>query len=616
MAMARDMSARAMHASAAHGAARPRAWAGAAGGLFLAAALAACGGATGGGTAGDRSPEAEAPGMSIAAAPRAARAEAGAGTSRTDAFRLLTQATFGPTEADIEHVMAIGAAAWIDEQLALPVRASHLARWNADNRANKDGASPATVESSFYQEAMTDDDQLRQRVTYALSQIFVVSMLDLSLSGSKSQSAASYLDTLAQNSFGTYRALLGAVAVHPAMGQYLSTMGNRKEDPAVGRIPDQNFAREVMQLFSIGLVQLDLDGTPKPGPVYTYGPSDIDGLSRVFTGFSWAGPDTSAQRFFNNPDAQAQDRLYTPMQPYAQFHSLSEKDFLGKVIPAQAVSRPDQNLDTALDTLAAQPNVAPFISRQLIQRLVTSNPSPRYVARVATVFNDDGHGVRGNLGAVVRAILLDKEARERFVFVRDTYGKVREPVLRLTAFLRAYNAQSDSGKYLIASTDDPGTELAQSPLRARSVFNFYRPGYVSPGGPAEARGMVLPEMQITNESSVAGYANFMIASVRYGVGAHGVDGRAPRCDVQPDYTAATALADDPASLVDDTLARLIGQHVDPTLKTQIVDAVTSVEVPALRPDGSNADYVAKQRQNRVYAAVVLTLASPEFVVQR
>jgi uncharacterized protein (DUF1800 family) len=606
--MPRDPRPRATHAHAASASSRRGAWRGAIGGTLLAALLAACGGA-----AEQGAPDAARASPQGLHGP-AERAQAGAGTTRADAFSLLTQATFGPTEADIQHVMDIGPEAWIDEQLALPVRAAHLARWNADNRTVKGGATPATVVSSFYQEALQDDDQLRQRVTFALSEIFVVSMLDLSLAGAKSQSAASYLDMLAQNAFGTYRSLLNAVAMHPAMGQYLSTMANRPEAPAIGRIPDQNFAREVMQLFSIGLVQLNADGTPQPGPVYTYGPSDIDGLSRVFTGFSWAGPDTSKDRFFNSPAVQAQDRLFTPMQPYPQYHSVSEKDFLGTVVAAQQVPDPALSLNTALNAIAAHPNVAPFISRQLIQRLVTSNPSPDYVARVAAVFANDGNGVRGNLGAVVKAILLDAEARQPWDTAAPTVGKLREPVLRLTAFLRAYGARSGSGSFLIGSTDDPGTQLAQSPLRARSVFNFFRPGYTPAGGPAEQHGMVLPEMQITNESSVAGYANYMMFVVRYGVGTRGT-GTNPRCDVQPDFTAALNLADDPQALVDDTVARLLGQ-TDSDLTSQIVSAVSSITIPAPRANGGNADFIQKQKLNRVYAAVLLTLASPEFVVQK
>jgi uncharacterized protein (DUF1800 family) len=584
-------------------------WRGTLSGALFAMLLAACGGAAEQGSNGnDRAQAQEADGTRADAEGQAGLAP---GTSRTDAYRLLTQATFGPTEADIQHVMDIGVEGWIDEQLALPVRAAHLARWNSDAKRNVDGASSSSVISSFYQEALQDDDQLRQRVTFALSEIFVISMQDLGLSGSKSQAAASYLDTLAQHAFGTYRDLLGAVATHPAMGVYLSTMANRKENPDVGRIPDQNFAREVMQLFSIGLVELNEDGTPKSGPVYTYGEPDIDGLSRVFTGFSWAGPDQSKERFFNNPDVQAPYRQYTPMQPYPQYHSTSEKDFLGVTIPAQQVPHPQHSLNVALDTLAGHPNVGPFLSRQLIQRLVTSNPSPKYVQRVADVFKNDGHGQRGNLAAVVKAILMDKEARLNWDRDGHRYGKLREPVLRLTAFLRAYNATSQTGLFLINTTDDPGTQLAQSPLRARSVFNFYRPGYIPPGGEAEQYGMALPEMQITNESSVAGYANYMINAVRYGVGQK--DNKNSLNDVQPDYRAAMQLADDPAALVDDAIARLLG-HTDADLRTQIINAVASIEVPAKR-DG-NGQFIHKQKQNRVWAAALLTLASPEFVDQR
>ncbi len=580
--------------------------------VTLAILLAACGGAstvdsgTGTGAAADRSH---------------AESSSATGTTRADAFRLLTQATFGPTDADIAHVMAVGPAAWLDEQLAKPVRAAHLARWNAEDRSAKaadpnSGATSATVDSSFYEEAMTDDDQLRQRMTFALSEIFVVSMQNLHLAGAKSQAVASYLDMLAQNSFGNYRALLEAVTLHPAMGQYLSAMANRMEAPQIGRIPDQNFARESMQLFSIGLVQLNLDGSAKPGAVATYGEPDIDGLSRVFTGFSWAGPDTSTDRFFNHPSAQAKNRQVTPMQPYPQYHSLSEKRFLGADVKAQTTADPALSLKIGLDTLAAHANVPPFISRQLIQRFVTSNPSAAYVSRVAAVFKDNGHGVRGDLKAVLRAILLDHEARGDSLHDNANYGKVREPVLRLTAFLRAYKATSDSGHFTVGATDDPGTELAQSPLRSRSVFNFYRPGYVVTGGASERAGLVLPEMQITSESSVAGYANYMTAAVSRGVGGHPIGQAVPRPDVQPDFTSAMALADDPAALVDDATARLIGASVDSPLKTQIVAAVTSIVVPALAKDGHNQAVIDRAHANRVHAAALLTLVSPEFVVQK
>jgi uncharacterized protein (DUF1800 family) len=601
---------RARHAPAAQGVARTKAWQGALTGTLFAALLAACGGASGPGSSGnDRAQGLEAHRSADRAQGNASNEAGLGGISRADAYRLLTQATFGPTEADIEHVMQIGAEAWIDEQLAIPVRAAHLQRWNSDNKLYANGATSNTVVSSFYEEALQDDDQLRQRVTYALSQIFVVSMVDLGLAGPKSQATASYLDTLAQHAFGSYRGLLGAIATHPAMGVYLSTMANRKENPGIGRIPDQNFAREVMQLFSIGLVELNLDGTPVAGPIYTYGPADIDGLSRVFTGYSWAGPDQSKERFFNK--LQAADRMYTAMQPYPEYNSTSEKDFLGVVIPAQNAPEPRQGLNIAFNTLASHPNVGPFISRQLIQRLVTSNPAPQYVARVATVFNDDGHGNRGNLAAVVKAILLDRDARLGSTQQSShRYGKVREPVLRLTAFLRAYDAKSISGRYLINSTDDPGTQLAQTPLRAPSVFNFYRPGYVPPGGQAQQLGMVLPEMQITNESSVAGYANFMMAVVSRGIGTRGGQ-EAPLNDVQPNYQASMRLALDPAALVDDTISRLL-EHTNADLRQQIIDAVTSINVP----DQGNPDFIRKQKQNRVWTAALLTLASPEFVVQK
>jgi uncharacterized protein (DUF1800 family) len=580
---------------------------------MTAAMLAACGGGSGDASApqaaGDNADRRQAEGAKALT------------TNHADAFRLLTQASFGPTDATVSNVMSTGISGWIDAQEALPVRANYLARWNSDNAAlaANGGATPQTVDSSFYQAAMANDDQLRERVAYALSQIFVVSMQDLALAGPKSQTSASYMDMLNQDAFGNFRSLLNDVAMHPAMGQYLSTLGNAKEAPKIGRIPDQNFAREVMQLFTIGLVQLNLNGTPKlvnGQPVPTYGPADIDGLSRVFTGFSWAGPDTSKQRFYSTPGYLADNRLYTAMQAYPQYHSTSEKDFLGAVVPAQGTPDPAASLNTALDTLFNHPNVGPFISKQLIQRLVTSNPSPAYVARVATVFNNDGTGARGNMKAVVKTILTDTEARDPAKAATPGFGKVKEPVLRLTAFLRAYNATSDSNLWLIGSTDDPGVGLAQSPLRSETVFNFYRPGYVSAGGATAANGLVAPEMQITTETSVAGYANFMMGVVQRGVGMKGLLGTASRNDVQPDFSAAQNLATDSASLVNDVTARLIGDTVDASLKSQIQTAVDSIPIPALNKAGSNGPQIENAKHNRVLTAVLLTLASPEYIAQK
>jgi uncharacterized protein (DUF1800 family) len=367
-------------------------------------------------------------------------------------------------------------------------------------------------------------------------------------------------------------------------------------------------------------VKLNNDGSPKLDtngvPIPTYGPGDIDGLSRVFTGFSWSGPDTSSYRFNNATGYQDANRLVTPMQAYPQFHSLSAKSFLGRSIPATTTADPTGELKIALDTIAAHPNVGPFLSRQLIQRLVTSNPSPGYVARIAGVFNNDGTGVRGNLKAVVRAILLDDEARNPVTAAGSNYGKLREPVLRLTAYLRAYPLTSDSGNYLIGTTDDPGLELSQSPLRSRSVFNFYRPGYVAPGGAVAQRGLVSPELQIATETSVAGYSNYMQRVINLGVGNRGYNNLASRNDVQVSLAGPRALANDSAALVADTCARLMGDNVNAALKTQMQAAVDGIVVPVLNRYGNNQTQIDHALWNRTYLAVLLALSSPEYTIQR
>ncbi|MBB4842726.1 uncharacterized protein (DUF1800 family) [Paucibacter oligotrophus] len=588
------------------------AWAAKAAALAVVVGLSACGGGGGGG--GASSPASAPTPEPVVIKP-----------SNEQARRFLLQASFGPTDASIEAVMRLGYEAWIDDQLAKPA-SSHRLNWdNADAairaaKAAGTGTGKATnagageVLDSFYKVAVTGDDQLRQRLAYALSQIFVVSLAQGAL-GEQPRSVAAYLDMLAKEGTGSYRDLLQQVALHPAMGIYLSHLRNQKEDPLTGRVADENFAREVMQLFSIGLQELNTDGGPKldgTTPRPSYGPEDVSGLAKVFTGWSWDGPDTDNNRFAGwCPTFCEPDRLIQPMQGYGQYHSISEKRFLGTVVAAQSKAKPEASLKAALDTLAAHPNVGPFIGRQLIQRLVTSHPSPAYVARVAQAF-----GPSGNMKAMLKAVLLDREAREPAAADANAYGKLREPVLRLTQTLRALESSSDSGAWLIRSTDDPAAQLGQSPLRSPSVFNFYRPGYVFAGGETGAAKLTMPELALVNESSVAGYSIYMRNGLSSGFGPSGLDGKNGRPDVQLALTAESALADKPAELVNLVSAKLLGARSNAELKAEIVAAVESVKLDALKADASNQKTVDEQRRNRARMAVYLSVLSPEYMVQK
>ncbi|MCV2353728.1 DUF1800 domain-containing protein [Paucibacter sp. B2R-40] len=537
--------------------------------------------------------------------------------SREEAMRFLMQASFGPTEASIAAVMDKGYEPWLDEQFAKPT-SMHRLNWDASDAAVKalkatDAAGTREVLDSFYKVAITADDQLRQRVAYALSQIMVVSMAQDNVAN-QPRGVASYLDTLSANAFGNYRVLLEQVATHPTMGLYLSHLKNQKEDAKSGRVPDENFAREVMQLFSIGLVELNVDGSAKldggaPKPSYTA--DDIAGMAKVFTGFSWDGADTADGRFWGwCPDYCEADRGIKSMQGYSQFHSISEKKFLGKVVAAQTKADPAASLKAGLDALALHPNVGPFIGRQMIQRLVTSNPSPDYVTRVSKAFG------AGDMKAMVKAILLDSEARDGALAAQPGYGKLQEPVLRLTAALRALGASSDSGAWLIGATDDPATQLGQSPLRSPSVFNFYRPGFIAPGSESGAAKLTMPELQLVQETSVAGYANFVKGGVASGFGQRGLDYKAARNDVQFELTGLVALAAKPADLVEQVSKQLLGARSNAALKAEMVAAVESVKLDALKADASNKKTVDDQSLNRAKLGVYLALVSPEYLVQK
>jgi uncharacterized protein (DUF1800 family) len=375
-----------------------------------------------------------------------------------------------------------------------------------------------------------------------------------------------------------------------------------------------------MQLFSIGVVRLNPDGTPllvNGSPVETYGPADVAGLSHVFTGFSYACPATNSGCFFNGSTGGSSDpdRFFKRMQAYPQYHSTEAKTFLGVTIPAQAVADPLASLNTGLNTLAAHPNVGPFMARQLIQRLVVSNPSPQYVRDVAAVFDNNGAGVRGDLRAVVRAILLHPQALAQ----DNSAGKVREPVLRLSAYLRAFPHTSDTGFWRVGNTDNPASSLGQTPLRAPSVFNFYRPGYVAPGSQSAAAGLVAPEMQLLNESSASGWVNYMRDNLNSGVGQSNgtVNGVVfNRRDLQRNWAAEMALATQPAALTASVAEKLLNGRASAALTTEISTAIGRITIPALNAGGTNQGAIDTAKFNRVKSAVLLVLASPEFLATR
>jgi uncharacterized protein (DUF1800 family) len=504
------------------------------------------------------------------------------------ASRFLQLGTFGATKTEIQRAEAMGAAAWIDEQIAMPRGRSHV-EWLRD-QGYEDPAFQNTrnqANFSIWRAFLSRPDQLRQRMVYALSQILVVAIPSVTtpwpLFGS-----AHYLDVLDEYAFGSFRALIEAVTLSPAMGTYLSMRGSRKADTS-GRQPDENYAREIMQLFTIGLQVLEPDGTPRTAggvPLESYDSDDVSGLARVFTGWDLvSGPGI---------DNTTPVRAVTPMQHYASRHETGAKTFLGITI-GSGTGGP-ASLARALDLLAAHSNVGPFIARQLIQRFVTANPSPAYVGRVAAVFADNGAGVRGDLRAVLRALLLDSEALTPATTVGG--GKLREPVLRFTQWARAFGVTSPSGTWNLGSLADPATRLGQSPLQSSSVFNFYRPGYVPPGTELATAGLVSPEMQIATETSVAGYLNFMQTAIGSSTGFAG-------SDLRVDYTALLALASTPDALVSELDLVLAAGRLGSTTRTVIVNAVTTMS------SGTDA-----QRLNRVRAAVLMVMACPEYLVQK
>jgi len=564
------------------------------------------------------------PGKGILASNGALRVTWPAGSTSADstlprrkaAARLLLQASFGPTAAAVDALAASTDAGWIAAQMALPATSDFVnavqARYNLGDayRPGGDQYDPSEMARIFWRTAPAAPDQLRKRTAFALHHIFMVSQVDANL-WFHSRAYAHYLDLLDRHAFGNFRTLLEEMALSPAMGIYLSHLRNRKEDPSSHRMPDENFARELMQLFTIGLQELNPDGSPRLDsagqPIETYRNADVMALAKVFTGYTWGFPDgqMSSDKFgWLDPTytTAADQRVdLQRMKPLADQHSTAEKTlFAGKpwavTLPAGASAQAD--LKAALDTLFQHPNVGPFIGRQLIQQLVTSQPSAAYVGRVAAVFDNNGVGVRGDLGAVVRAILLDAEALT-VPTATSPNGKLREPVLGLLHWMRTFSATSVNGRYRMGWQLDP---LGETPFRAPSVFGYFRPGHVPPTPGFAPRKATAPEFQILDENSVAAWANLADAM---GTGGLGWLDNTPEIPGDYSHLLNTLANGGVSSLLDEIDVLLLGGRMSAELRRLLTDAVVSVE------DANTRSY-----PDRVRLAVFLTLASPEFRIQR
>ena len=583
-------------------------------GLVASAALAACGGgssSSGEGDGAETGPDVPPTPLGNHPVPLNDR----------EAARFLLQAQFSASPREISELRATSYAEWLQRQFSAPPSLGGW-EWLNERGYGEVSSSTAYYDNSYpgdymiWHQLMQSPDGLRKRVALALSEIFVVSLSGLDLSW-RSHAIAWYWDQLVANAFGNYRTLLQDVTLNPAMGYYLNTRGNQKENPATGRQPDENFAREVMQLMSIGLVMLNPDGTAQRDsagkPIDSYTQSDVTHLARVFTGYDYdqsRNSPTTVPGSSRTVPSTAFTRL--PMALNESRHSTLTATFLGTTIAAGTPGA--AALKTALDTLFNHPNVGPFIGRQLIQRLVTSNPSPGYVARVAAAFNNNGAGVRGDMRAVIQAILLDDEARSPAGLTHPGFGKLREPMLRFVQWGRTFGLSSAQGSWKIGNLSDPGSRLGQSPLRSPSVFNFFRPGYVPPSTALAASGAVAPEFQLVNESSVGGYLNYMQNVIRNGiyVNAPELPNNASTSnngfDIKASYVNELALAGDADALV----ARLnlllcAGQLSAATVKL-ITDALKTTSITAASSDNA--------RRDRVAAAVLLVMASAEYLIQK
>jgi uncharacterized protein (DUF1800 family) len=530
----------------------------------------------------------------------------GASVSQPEAARFLQQASFGPTLRQIDRVRELGIEGWLEDQMMRQPATHHrdyIEHIYADYTGPKVDSSYMGLQgllngnnalSAFGRACVAGPDQLRQRVAFALSQILVTSRRD-SVFEYKPRAMADYYDVFVRHAFGSYLDILREVTLHPVMGRYLSHVGNQKARPDVNQFPDENYAREIMQLFSIGLWELNPDGTQRLDAagrsIPTYGNAQITELARVFTGF-WFGT-----RPWGLGGVDEQEYL-VPMKVWAEKHDFGSKALLrGVVIPARAATAANALLDVddAVRNLFEHPNTGPFVCHQLIQFLVTSNPTTNYVRRVTAVFDRDGQGRRGNLGSVVRAILLDPEARDpRWAASFPGFGRLKEPVHRAVALARVSRLDRFPGLVWWDYGDfyDAG---AQEPARAPTVFNFFRPDY-RPPGLAARHGLVAPAFQIVDSSTSLKFPNLLWQMT--------VEGFLQRTAYQfpPDYSELQQIADQPERLVDVVNLLFCGGSMTVPTRDAILARLGRVPI--------------QERQTRVFIAVYLGAACPDGAIQR
>jgi uncharacterized protein (DUF1800 family) len=479
--------------------------------------------------------------------------------SASAAARFLDQATWGPTPASIAQLQQMGISNWLNAQFAL--NTSDIPDQPIDDSTGKPNRNIHPVQAAFFQNTVTGQDQLRQRVAFALSQIWVVSFSGLPIA----YAYPPYWRIFRDDAFGNYRDLIHDVTLSPAMGRYLNMANNNKANPAQNTSANENYARELMQLFTMGLMQLNPNGTPvldqNNNPVPTYDQTVVTNMAKVLTGWTYPTAPGAKPRV-NNPEY-----FFGQMLAVESEHDTSAKTIFGGVtIPAGQTA--EQDLDALLDALMAQPTMAPFVSQQLIQHLVTSNPSPQYISRIASVFSNDGNGVTGNLQAVVTAILTDPEARAgddatatstNSSPTNTTFGHMREPVLFMPNLLRGLNATLTANSRIYFNTSDLGENLFEAP----SVFSYFSPQYRIPGG------LLGPEFQIYTTQTAANRAD-IVNSALYG----SID-KSTTVDLTPFVQQAGSTT----SLLNYVSSMFLHGAMSPALEQAATDAVNAASTP-------------------------------------